>query len=135
MSKDIVQRLRDGLPCFGDECKTRDGRSCMCAEAADRIEALEAEVARLNDVLAYTDFGECWTCKKALKFKDAYRCFDCDFVYCKACCQPHITEMADKVRAAEAQASRMREALITLSTDTNISKEERQYHARKALEQ
>ena len=39
-----------------------------------------------------------------------------------------------KAEAAEARAERLRAVLLTLSTDTNISQEERKFHARKALE-
>lgn len=53
---DLVERLKAGEPCLWDDiggnsnvCKVRDARSgCICAEAADRIEALEAENASLS---------------------------------------------------------------------------------------
>lgn len=43
---DLVERLRRGEPCregCGAPCRTMDAASgCICAEAADRIEQLEA---------------------------------------------------------------------------------------------
>jgi len=86
MSKDIVQRLLENVPCFDAEGNRRkkpcgyDGGMCPeCRkkqDAADLIEALEAEVGRVK---AMTDY--------VLTLKDA----------------------------AEAQASRMRDALGKIS--------------------
>ena len=44
MSEELVKRLRSGGETCGiDACKVRDAKSgCLCATAADRIEALEA---------------------------------------------------------------------------------------------
>lgn len=44
---DLVERLRAGFQCAesGNRCRTMDAQSgCVCAEAADRIAQLEAEV-------------------------------------------------------------------------------------------
>ena len=45
---DLVKRLRSGGETCGiDACKVRDAKSgCLCAIAADRIEALEAMLMR-----------------------------------------------------------------------------------------
>ena len=47
MSKTIVERLRDGAPCFPDPCVIRTANSCLCAEAARKIEVLEDDYAQL----------------------------------------------------------------------------------------
>lgn len=39
-----------------------------------------------------------------------------------------------EVRELEAEVERLRQVLATLATETNISQEERKYHARSALE-
>lgn len=51
MSDDLRERLRRGEPCregCGAPCRTMDAASgCICAEAADRIEQLEAALRPL----------------------------------------------------------------------------------------
>ena len=57
---DLVERLRRGEPCregCGAPCRTMDAASgCICAEAADRIEQLEAALREI-DQARYT--GRC----------------------------------------------------------------------------
>lgn len=49
---DLVERLRAGIENCGDRCKVREAKSgCECAEAADEIERLRAEVISLRTQL------------------------------------------------------------------------------------
>ena len=50
---DLVQRLREWEPCRANGvCRVHDARSgCICAEAADRIEGLEAWIAEIRSIL------------------------------------------------------------------------------------
>jgi hypothetical protein len=57
MTDDLVKRLRDGVPCCDPDAGNGEGsfyvddaNETMC-EAADRIEALTAEVERLREAL------------------------------------------------------------------------------------
>ena len=54
MSEELVKRLRSGGETCGiDACKIRDAKSgCLCAIAADRIEALEAALKNVG-ILAF----------------------------------------------------------------------------------
>lgn len=46
---DLIENLRVGYQCQPDDCAMKNARSgCICAEAADQIEQLEAENARLQ---------------------------------------------------------------------------------------
>ena len=58
---DLVKFLREGGGCLenGNECKAIDARSgCTCAEAADLIEALQSDNARLDKLMS--DIAMAW---------------------------------------------------------------------------
>ena len=49
MENDLVKRLRDGEPCYGNKCPMMNANSgCQCAEAADRIELLEVALREID---------------------------------------------------------------------------------------
>lgn len=62
MSEELVKRLRSGGETCGiDACKIRDAKSgCLCAIAADRIEALEAALRGIAYMVPKTDSNGFW---------------------------------------------------------------------------
>jgi hypothetical protein len=83
MSDDLIGRLRRGEACEHNPCRVMDTRSgCICAEAASRIEALQAELADYVEVEEVN--------RDLVKRGDYYR---------------------DKAEAAEAREKALREAL------------------------
>ena len=62
MSEELVKRLRSGGETCGiDACKIRDAKSgCLCAIAADRIEALEAALREILQVGSATENLALW---------------------------------------------------------------------------
>jgi len=129
MSNDIVQRLREhatdwnGQQMADGEPAKADPTAGFLREAADRIEALEAEVRRLNAECERLDDGRFARAEAAEAEVERLK-------------RMNILPLTHRTEKAEAQASRMREALeliLTLPeyanapTVSNI--------ARKALEQ
>lgn len=104
---DIVERLRVGEPCAGgpDECCDKKASSgCLCAEAADTITRLTAEVERLKvesiqmqAALGYPIFAED---ERHIIPLNPYRCGVCD-------ANKHIIAEVDRLRAALERISQM----------------------------
>jgi hypothetical protein len=55
---DIVDRLRDGEICAGNQCRVREAASgCACAAAIDEIGRLRAALANIDTVIVQKKRG------------------------------------------------------------------------------
>ena len=73
---DLVERLRAGV--CGDKCRVMDTRSgCICAEAATRIEQLEAALRAAYEVYAGSDGFIPETCAEGYQRQIITQMVDC----------------------------------------------------------